>query len=165
MNVLDNELLNIDETEMSSSIDKLKKSNDSSASLNKMKHSNEKIDINSFILDLENKLDNIDKVHDYQPLEIYKDNTLEKNNEKENNKITDTDNTNTFNKEIYNFLITIKEPLIIILLFILLNNNDLIILFDKIPYINILPDHLLSLILRGLILSIIIFYLRKINNF
>ena len=63
----ENELSNIDEGEMSSSIDKLKKSN-------------KKIDINSFILDLENNLDNIDnidnknnidnidKVHEYQHL-------------------------------------------------------------------------------------------------
>ena len=171
MDVLDNELLNMDETEMSSSIDKLKKSNETAISAtDKMKKSNEKIDINSFILDLENNLDNIDnidnknnidnidKVHEYQHLENNKENNLEKNIENKKN------NKECINKQVYTFLINIKEPLIIILLFILLNNKDLNILIDKIPYIDILPDNFLSLLLRGLVLAIIIYYFKKFDN-
>ena len=163
----ENDLSNINEDEMSSSIDKLKKNN-------------EKIDINSFILDLENNLDNIDnrtlennkdnvdKVNEYQHLEnnnATEYQHLENNKVKsKENKVTKEDDNYSINKYIYTFLINIKEPLIIILLFILLNNKDLVILIDKIPYIDIVPDNFLSLLLRGVILAIIIYYFKKFDN-
>ena len=163
----ENDLSNINEDEMSSSIDKLKKNN-------------EKIDINSFILDLENNLDNIDnrtlennkdnvdKVNEYQHLEnnnATEYQHLENNKVKsKENKVTKEDDNYSINKYIYTFLINIKEPLIIILLFILLNNKDLVILIDKIPYIDIVPDNFLSLLLRGLVLAIIIYYFKKFDN-
>ena len=151
----ENELSNMNEDEMSSSVEKLKKNN-------------EKIDINSFILDLENNLDNIDN----SPTENNKDN-IDKVNEYqhlENNKVKSkeikvdkVDDNYPINKYIYTFLINIKEPLIIILLFILLNNKDLVILIDKIPYIDIIQDNFLSLLLRGLFLSIIIYYFTPLH--
>lgn len=163
----ENDLSNINEDEMSSSIDKLKKNN-------------EKIDINSFILDLENNLDNIDnrtlennkdnvdKVNEYQHLENNNANEyqhLENNKVKSKEiKVNKEDDNYSINKYIYTFLINIKEPLIIILLFILLNNKDLVILIDKIPYIDIVPDNFLSLLLRGVILAIIIYYFKKFDN-
>ena len=67
-----------------------------------------------------------------------------------------------FNNKICNFLINIKEPIIIILLFILLNNRDLIILIYRLPFIKNIESQYPSLIIRGIILALIIYYLRKL---
>jgi len=57
-----------------------------------------------------------------------------------------------------------RIPIITILLFIILNNEELIILINQIPYINILPHPITSLILRGLILALVLYGLKKYNS-
>jgi hypothetical protein len=71
------------------------------------------------------------------------------------------ENLNDF---IYKLLIKIKEPLIIVLLFVLLNNVDFIALTYQLPFMNLTNNQYPSLIIRGIILAIIIYYLRKMDK-
>jgi len=139
--------------------------------------------VNSFIKDLEKNLDNFDNI-DFQtgPMpsnlnENFKNQKKEKILEKlvddkpamVDTKITSTKSLkktkkNNNNNKIYNFLIEIREPVIIILLFILLNNPELKELVNKIPYIDYFDSPFPSLILRGSILAIIIYYLKKYSK-
>jgi hypothetical protein len=68
------------------------------------------------------------------------------------------------NKNIYKFLMEIKEPVVIIFLFILLNNEELIMMIGQIPYFNKLPEPYPSLILRGSIMALLIYNLKKYSK-
>jgi hypothetical protein len=134
--------------------------------------SNTKFDINNFVKDLENNLDNFDEQVGPKPSNT--DDKLIKRRQSFTEtlvNITDIDdekkettaffNYDTFNEVIYDFLIKIREPLIIVLLFILLNNKDFIILIYNLPFMNQTDSFYPSLIIRGIILAIIIYFLRK----
>ena len=153
MDDLEKELLNYNE--MGTSINKIKKFN-----------------INNFITELENNLDNFDNTNENinpvasnQDFNKIKENFTEKIvNFEEDNNISEKElgNYQTWNNKVYTFLVNIKEPLIIILVFILLNNNDLILLTHKIFFINNIKNQYISLTIRGIILAIIIYYLRNL---
>ena len=57
-----------------------------------------------------------------------------------------------------------REPFIVLLLFILLNNKDLIELINRIPYIAEMNSDYPSLIIRGLMLGLIIYNLKKYSK-
>jgi hypothetical protein len=136
-------------------------------------------DMTDFVQDLEDNLDNfdnIDIIRGPKPANI--DSDFKKKKE------TFIDNLPTFstqvkipkeekekeevqesiNDTIYKFLIEIKEPLIIILLFVLLNNPEIIALTYQLPFMNLTDNQYPSLLIRGLFLAIIIYYLRKIEK-
>ena len=123
---------------------------------------NKKFNVTNFVEDLEKNLDNFDNIGGPLPA----------NTDFNQKKETFVDTLVKEEKpqpvesgfDIYTFLINIKEPLIIVLLFVLLNNTDLNALVYKIPYINDFKSQYPSLILRGIILAIIIFYLRKLET-
>lgn len=194
---LEKELLNYNE--MSSSIEKIKNSSTENKELfkdldtfssikksNKTLNNNKNFDVNNFVQELENNLDNFDivdkniapnrnfnkinknftdKIINFEDDKNYEDS--EDSEKSEDN----TDNINynkelkecyeIWNNKIYDLLINIKEPLIVVLLFILLNNIDIILLINTLPFINNLESPYPSLIIRGIILASIIYYLRK----
>lgn len=133
--------------------------------------------VNSFVKDLETNLDNFDNIKDTNgplPSNINfkkeKVKHIEKFEEPEyseteveepKKKKTSSSFLSKMKQRMYTILIEIKEPLIIIFLFILLNNTDLIRAIAKIPYINIISNNYPSLIIRGLILALFIYLLRK----
>ena len=194
---LEKELLNYNE--MSSSIEKIKNSSTENKELfkdldtfssikksNKTLNNNKNFDVNNFVQELENNLDNFDivdkniapnrnfnkinknftdKIINFEDDKNYEDS--EDSEKSEDN----TDNINynkelkegyeIWNNKIYDLLINIKEPLIVVLLFILLNNIDIILLINTLPFINNLESPYPSLIIRGIIFASIIYYLRK----
>jgi len=126
---------------------------------------NKKFNVTNFVQDLEKNLDNFDDIGGPLPANTdfhQKKETFVDTIVKEEKPKTVKPVESSF--DIYTFLINIKEPLIIVLLFVLLNNIDLIALVYKIPYINGFQSHYPSLILRGIILATIIFYLRKLET-
>ena len=142
--------------------------NEMGTSINKIK----KLNINNFIKELENNLDNFDNTNENinpvasnQDFNKIKENFTEKIiNFEEDNNISEKKlgNYQTWNNNVYTFLVNIKEPFIIVLLFILLNNKDLILLTHKISFINNIENEYPSLIIRGIILALIIYYLRNL---
>jgi hypothetical protein len=160
MDDLEKELLNYNE--MGTSINKIKKSDTNLKNFN----------INNFIKELENNLDNFDNTNENinpvasnQDFNKIRESFTEKivNFEEDNNiSEQELENYQTWNNKVYTFLVNIKEPLIIILLFILLNNKDLILLIRNISFINNIENEYPSLIIRGIILALIIYYLRNL---
>ena len=210
MDDLEKELLNYND--MGTSIEKIKNreienkelSRDLNTYTNKSQKcnvSNKKFNINNFVQELENNLDNFDNTEESTEEDIspiasnqYFNKVREEMTEKLINFEDEKDNSNNFDKKLKdskklkelkelkeltelkeskekyqnfnnklcNFLINIKEPMIIILLFILLNNRDLIILIYRLPFIKNIESQYPSLIIRGIILASIIYYLRKL---
>ena len=187
---LEKELNNFDE--MSSSIDKIKqdkkydnremfKDVQTDTKCKDCKDSKGKnFDINNFVSDLENKLDNFDNI-DFQsgptPSNLNEDfknhkkgKLIEKNIEKigkinsDNINIKPKKKHNTLDKKILKILVKRREPFIVLLLFILLNNKDLIELINRIPYIAEMNSDYPSLIIRGLMLGLIIYNLKKYSK-
>jgi len=138
--------------------------------------------VDSFVKDLETNLDNFDNIKNTNgPLpsninfkkEKMKVKNIEKFDESEyseeskkseeepKKKKTSSSFLSKLKQRMYTILIEIKEPLIIIFLFILLNNTDLIKAITKIPYLNKISNNYPSLIIRGLILALLIYLLRK----
>jgi hypothetical protein len=160
MDDLEKELLNYNE--MGTSINKIKKSDTNL----------KKFNINNFIKELENNLDNFDNTNEnINPVPANQDfNKIRENftekivNFEEDNNISEQEleNYQTWNNKVYTFLVNIKEPLIIILVFILLNNKDLILLTQNIFFINNIKNEYPSLIIRGIILALIIYYLKNL---
>jgi hypothetical protein len=164
MDDLEKELLNYED--MGTTIEKIKKPN---INLNKF-------NINNFVKELENNLDNFDNTNEYTETpafnQDFKQNVKERFTEDIVNFEEEDDNNEESEKELENcqnwnnivltFLLNIKEPIIIILIFILLNNNDLILSINKILCINKIENQYISLIIRGIVLTIIIHYLRKL---
>jgi hypothetical protein len=160
MDDLEKELLNYNE--MGTSINKIKKSDTNLKNFN----------INNFIKELENNLDNFDNTNENinpvasnQDFNKIRESFTEKivNFEEDNNiSEQELENYQTWNNKVYTFLVNIKEPLIIILVFILLNNKDLILLTQKIFFINNIENEYPSLIIRGIILALIIYYLKNL---
>jgi hypothetical protein len=160
MDDLEKELLNYNE--MGTSINKIKKSDTNL----------KKFNINNFIKELENNLDNFDNTNEnINPVPANQDfNKIRESftekivNFEEDNNISEQEleNYQTWNNKVYTFLVNIKEPLIIILVFILLNNKDLILLTQKIFFINNIENEYPSLIIRGIILALIIYYLKNL---
>ena len=165
MDDLEKELLNYDD--MGTTIEKIKKPN---INLNKF-------NINNFVKELENNLDNFDNTNEYTETpafnQDFKQNLKERFTEDVVNFVEDDDDNNdesekklenyqNWNNTVLTFLLNIKEPIIIILVFILLNNNDLILLINKIFLINNIKNEYISLIIRGIVLAIIIHYLKNL---
>jgi hypothetical protein len=164
MDDLEKELLNYED--MGTTIEKIKKPN---INLNKF-------NINNFVKELENNLDNFDNTNEYTETpafnQDFKQNVKERftedivnfEEEDENNEESEKEleNCQNWNNIVLTFLLNIKEPIIIILIFILLNNNDLILSINKILCINKIENQYISLIIRGIVLAIIIHYLRKL---
>ena len=124
--------------------------------------------VDNFVKDLESNLDNFDNIYDSEgPMpantnfkkEAPKPKKIEKFVEINDKPVASVEIT--WKERIYTILVEIKEPVIIILLFILLNNSDLIRTIAKIPYYNRIPTMYPSLILRGLVMAVIIYLLRK----
>jgi hypothetical protein len=163
MDDLEKELLNYED--MGTTIEKIKKPN---INLNKF-------NINNFVKELENNLDNFDNTNEYTETpafnQDFKQNVKERftedivnfeeddNNEESEKEL---ENYQNWNNIILTFLLNIKEPIIITLVFILLNNNDLILSINKILCINKIENQYISLIIRGIVLTIIIHYLKKL---
>lgn len=147
-------------------------------------NNNKNFDVNNFVQELENNLDNFDSVDKIiEPMasnqKFNKINekivNFEDNNSDDSVSSDDSNNSNddknynkylkniyeNWNNKIYDLLINIKEPIIIVLLFILLNNIDFLVLVNTFPFINNLDSPYPSLIIRGIILALIIYYLRK----
>jgi hypothetical protein len=170
--------------EMSTSINRIKNSENESdkeferepfsdANLNKKENcytkecalNKESFSVDNFVKDLESNLDNFDNI---QPA-----NTSFVNEKPKKKKIEQVENTvvekvvepmepsTNWKELIYNFLVEVKEPIIIVILFILANNSDFIKVVAKIPYINRLNSIYPSLIIRGMIIAIMIYLLRK----
>lgn len=129
--------------------------------------------VDNFVKDLETNLDNFDNIqNDQGPMPA---NLSFANEKPKKKKIEPLENTvvekvvepiapsTNWKQLIYNFLVEVKEPIIIIILFILVNNSDFIRVVAKIPYLNRLNSIYPSLIIRGLILAIIVYLLRKNN--
>ena len=121
--------------------------------------------IDNFVKDLETNLDNFDNI---QPSNVSFVNEKLKKKKVENlenvvvEKVEPVETHSINWKElIYTFLVEIKEPVIIIIIFILVNNPDFIRVVAKIPYINRVSTMYPSLIIRGLILALIVYLLRK----
>jgi hypothetical protein len=163
MDDLEKELLNYNE--MGTSIKKIKKSDTNL----------KKFNINNFIKELENNLDNFDNTNeninpvasnqDFNKIrESFTEKVVNFEDDKDTSKeeLTENRNYQTWNNKVYTFLVNIKEPLIVVLLFILLNNKDLILLTYKISFINNTENQYPSLIIRGVILASIIYYLRNL---
>jgi hypothetical protein len=163
MDDLEKELLNYED--MGTTIEKIKKPN---INLNKF-------NINNFVKELENNLDNFDNTNEYTETpafnQDFKQNVKERftedivnfeeddNNEESEKEL---ENYQNWNNIVLTFLLNIKEPIIITLVFILLNNNDLILSINKILCINKIENQYISLIIRGIVLTIIIYYLKKL---
>ena len=169
MDDMERELLNFNE--MGTSIEDLKVDRDlfkdkdnscSTGSCNKSK----KFDVNNFVEELENKLDNFDDTYEDEPMPSNSRNSDEKSQPEQDEEVIIENKTNVsngieYNKKILEFLIFIKEPLIVILLFILLNNKYLHKLIVSVPYMDI--NNYPSLIIRGIIFAGIIFFLRRFD--
>lgn len=145
---------------------------------------NVNFNMNNFIKDLEDNLDNFDNTETSDgPIAANNDfkshkresfieslsnteNDDASDEEEEDNEEESIEEVNeiNWNQKIYDLLLKIREPFIIILLFVLLNNTDLVYMVNKLPLINELDEPYPSLIFRGLILAIIIYYLRKMEN-
>lgn len=141
-------------------------------------------DMNNFVQDLENNLDNFDNVDEQfgpkpsnidgdfgKKKETFVENLVsieegdsESDSEEEKKKESSLFDYDTWNEVMYDFLIKIKEPLIIVLLFILLNNRDFITLTYQLPFMNLSDSPYPSLIIRGMLLAVIIYYLRKMDK-
>ena len=129
--------------------------------------------VDNFVKDLETNLDNFDNIqNDQGPMPANLSFANEKPKKKKIEPIENTvvekvaepvEPSTNWKELIYKFLVEIKEPIIIIILFILVNNSDFIRVVAKIPYLNRLNSIYPSLIIRGLILAIIIYLLRKNN--
>ena len=129
-------------------------------------------DISSFVKEIEKNLDNFDNLDlDGPPMpanvnidfknqrkdKIIENQVKELKKEPQKNK-----NSNKSKKlDMRTILIELKEPIVIIFLFILLNNEELNIYINNIPYFNRIPGIYPSLILKGTIMALIIYYLRK----
>jgi hypothetical protein len=133
-------------------------------------------DMTDFVQDLEDNLDNFDNIDitrgpkpanidsDFKKKkETFVDNLVTFSTHAEVPKVKE-DVTDNLNDTIYKFLIEIKEPLIIILLFVLLNNPEIISLTYQLPFMHLTDNQYPSLLIRGLFLAIIIYYLRKIEK-
>lgn len=124
--------------------------------------------VDNFVKDLESNLDNFDNIYDSEgPMPANTNFKKEAPKPKKVEKFVEINDKPlapveiTWKERIYTILVEIKEPVIIILLFILLNNSDLIRTIGKIPYYNRIPTIYPSLILRGLVMAILIYLLRK----
>jgi hypothetical protein len=144
-----------------------------------------KFNVSNFVKDLEKNLDNfdnIDKLETSPKPSNLNEELQNKRTENKIEKILDESNSDdvipskpklkkkkpnryqTYKDNIHYFLLEARIPIITILLFIILNNEELIILINQIPYINILPRQITSLILRGLILALVLYGLKKYNS-
>jgi len=131
------------------------------------------INMSSFVKDLESKLDNFDNLdleNGPMPSNVntaFQD-KIKTSTVKEPEEIIDEpikkEKKTDWNKKIYDLLIISKEPIVIIFLFILLNNEELVDIIDKIPYINFLNNPYPSLILRGSIMALLIYNLKKYSK-
>lgn len=159
---LEDELKNFDQ--MGSSIDKLDKKYSDREMFKDIKTEgsckDKNFNVTSFVSDLEKKLDNFDNIK-FQPSSS---NVNFVKSEKIEDSIKIKKKKNVLEKKVLNLLIEAKEPFIIILLFILLNNKDLIELINNIPYINYFNNDYPSLIIRGGILGLIIYNLKKYSK-
>lgn len=129
-----------------------------------------------FVQDLEDNLDNFDNIditRGPKPANIDSDFKKKKETFVDSLAAFSTPSKITIKKEevsdnlndtIYKLLIEIKEPLIIILLFVLLNNTEIIALTYQLPFMNLTDNQYPSLLIRGLFLAIIIYYLRKLEK-
>jgi hypothetical protein len=124
--------------------------------------------VDNFVKDLESNLDNFDNINDSEgPMPANTNFKKETPKPKKVEKFVEINDKPlppveiTWKERIYKILVEIKEPVIIILLFILLNNSDLIRTISKIPFYNRIPTIYPSLILRGLVMAILIYLLRK----
>jgi hypothetical protein len=142
---------------------------------------NNKFNINNFVQDLENNLDNFDNAdtnigpaasnQDFvKSREDFTENLInfQDDNEDDDDESVSSEeesyNYENLNSKVYKFLVNIKEPLIIVLLFILLNNREFITLTYKLPLIGSYDSPYPSLIIRGIILSAVIYYLRQLDK-
>lgn len=203
MDDLESQIMNFDQ--MGTSIDKIKNPGMENKNLFKNNNTTEgtcggsinvggkkvspskNFDINNFVQDLEENLDNFDNIdmndinggpkasnidNDFKKKkETFVDDLIEFSNqaevpkkEKEEEKEKGFFHFENLNDFIYKLLIKIKEPLIIVLLFVLLNNADFIALTYQLPFMNLTNNQYPSLIIRGIILAIIIYYLRKMDK-
>lgn len=124
--------------------------------------------ITDFVEDLEKNLDNFDNIKTSggplaANINFEKDLIDDDEDIAENEVPPEEDTYDIINKKIYEFLINAKEPFIIILLFILLNNRDFIIFIYQLPFINKINSVYPSLIIRGVIMAMIIYSLRKLG--
>lgn len=189
--------INLDDyDEMGTSITKIKNPNENKElflDIERMKNTNSQCNINkkdknfnmnNFIRDLEDNLDNFDntetsdgpiasnnsfKSHKSESFIESLSNTEDDEDSDEENDVDEEELIEEskeidWNQKIYDLLLKIREPFIIILLFVLLNNTDLVYMVNKLPLINELEGPYPSLIFRGLLLAIIIYYLRKMEN-
>ena len=158
---LEDELKNFDQ--MGSSIDKLDKKYSDREMFKDVKTEgsckDKNFNVTSFVSDLERKLDNFDNIKFQPTINVIKSEKME-----DSIKIKSKKKKHTLEKKILNILIEAREPFIIILLFILLNNKDLIELINNIPYINYFNNDYPSLIIRGGILGLIIYNLKKYSK-
>ena len=130
---------------------------------------NTTFNVNDFVQDLEQNLDNFENLDNSDVNEDPKPANNDFNNDKKERIKIEVATKPTvkasaslsYNKMMQKFLIDIKEPIIIVLLFILLNNKYLIRMINSIPYMDVYQYP--SLILRGIILAVIIYLLRKLN--
>jgi len=131
-------------------------------------------DVSSFVKEIEKNLDNFDNLDLEGPPMPSNVNTEFKNQRKDKiiegqveelkkEKVqTKKVQSNKEKKlEMRDILMELKEPIIIVFLFILLNNEELNFYINNIPYFNRIPGIYPSLILRGAIMALIIYYLRK----
>jgi hypothetical protein len=137
---------------------------------------NKNFNVNNFVQELENNLDNFDNAEENigpsaanQDFNNVKEDFTEKlinfEDEKEDSDTSEEEPEEAYenwNNKIYNLLVNIKEPLIVVLLFILLNNREFITLTYRLPFINNFESPYPSLVIRGIILAAVIFYLRKL---
>jgi len=129
-------------------------------------------EVSSFVKEIEKNLDNFDNLDLEGPPMPANVNTEFKNQRKDKiiegqveelkkepkKKVNSKKNKKL---EMRDILMELKEPIIIIFLFILLNNEELNFYINNIPYFNRIPGIYPSLILRGAIMALIIYYLRK----
>lgn len=136
---------------------------------------NKNFDMSNFVQDLEENLDNFDNLQttsgpapsniDFnKQKENFLENLVNIEPDYENEEEQEESSTDSLNRNIHELLVKIKEPLMVILLFILLNNPDLIALIYQLPIIKDFNSQYPSLIIRGILLAVIIYYLRKLDN-
>jgi len=175
MNNLENELNNFNGTSIKSINKEDKYDRDlfkDTAPSTKCKDCDNNINVTSFVKDLENKLDNFDNLDlESGPMpsnvNIEFQNNIKNKSNKEVEEIIEEPKKikkPNLNKKIYEILLKLREPLVIIFLFILLNNEELILMVNNIPYFNMLEGPYPSLILRGTIMAILIYYFKKYSK-
>ena len=163
-----NPLLNNGDRELFADLETHKKNNVS------MQCGNTKnFNMNHFIKDIEDNLDHFDNADSEGPSasnndfrhqkETFIESLVDLEDKDDDDSSEEEEPDNSWNIKIYNFLFGIREPIIIILLFVILNNEELINLIDKIPYVNQLEPPFPSLIIRGILLALIIYMLRKME--